>query len=40
LIGSRRRDRLDTHANLSYTMVGKPAGANLKNIFGFSLGAE
>jgi hypothetical protein len=40
LIGSRRRGRLDTHANLSYTMVGRPAGATLKNIFGFALGAE
>jgi hypothetical protein len=36
----RRRRRLDTHANLSYTIVGRPAGANLKNIFGFALGAE
>ena len=40
LIGSRRRGRLDTHANLSYTIVGRSAGANLKNIFGFALAAE
>lgn len=40
LIGSRRRGLLDTHANLSYTIVGRPAGANLKNIFGVALGAE
>lgn len=40
LIGSKRWKRLDTHANVSYTIVGQPAGANLKNIFGFALGAE
>ncbi|MEO7986994.1 MAG: hypothetical protein ABI766_10710 [Gemmatimonadales bacterium] len=40
LIGSKRWGRLDTHANVSYTVVGRPAGADLKNIFGFALGAE
>lgn len=40
LIGSKRWGRLDTHANVSYTVVGRPAGANLKNIFGFAIGGE
>ena len=40
LIASKRWGRLDTHANVSYTVVGRPAGAELKNIFGFALGAE
>jgi hypothetical protein len=40
LIASRRRGRFDTHANLSYTFVGQPPEANLKNIFGFALAAE
>ena len=40
LIGSRRRGSLDTHANISYTIVGRPAGASLKNIWGGALGAE
>jgi hypothetical protein len=40
LIGSKRWGQLDTHANVSYTIVGRPAGASLKNIFGFALGAE
>ena len=40
LIASRRRGQVDIHANISYTVVGRPTGANLKNIFGFALGAE
>ncbi len=40
LIASRRWGRLDTHGNVSYTFVGRPAGADLKNVFGFALGAE
>lgn len=40
LIGSKRWGRLDTHADVSYTIVGRPRGAALKNIFGFALGAE
>jgi hypothetical protein len=40
LIGSKRWGRVDAHANVSYTVVGRPAGAALKNIFGFALGAE
>jgi len=40
LIGSKRWDQLDAHANLSYTVVGRPPGAELKNIFGFALAAE
>ncbi len=40
LIASRRFSRLETHANLGYTIVGKPADAQLKNIFNFALGWE
>lgn len=40
LIASKRMGRFDTHANLGYTIVGKPAGAQLKNIFNFALGSE
>jgi hypothetical protein len=32
LIASRRFGRLDTHANLAYTVVGRPAGARVNNI--------
>lgn len=40
LIGSKRFGRLDTHADIGYTIVGKPAGALLKNIWNFALGWE
>jgi hypothetical protein len=37
LIGSKRFGRFDVHANIAYTIVGKPAGALLTNIVSFSL---
>lgn len=40
LIGSKRFGRLDTHADIGYTIVGRPAGALLKNIWNFALGWE
>ncbi len=40
LIASKRLGRLDAHANLGYTIVGRPTGAALKNIFNFALGGE
>jgi hypothetical protein len=40
LIASKRMGPLDTHANVGYTIVGKPGGAQLKNIFNFALGSE
>ncbi len=40
LIGSKRYSRWDTHANLSYTIVGKPAGVAVKNVGGFALAGE
>ena len=40
LIGSKRFGRLDTHADIGYTVVGRPAGASLKNIWNFALGWE
>jgi hypothetical protein len=40
LIASKSMGRFDTHANLGYTIVGRPAGSHLKNIFNFALGSE
>jgi hypothetical protein len=40
LIGSKRFGRLDTHADVGYTVVGRPRGAQLKNIFNFAFGWE
>jgi len=40
LIASKRMGRFDTHANLGYTIVGRPAGAQLKNIFNFALASQ
>ena len=40
LIASKRFGRVDTHANLGYTIVGRPAGAQLKNIFNFAIAGE
>lgn len=37
LIASRRFGWLDTHANVGYTVVGKPAGSMLKNIANFAI---
>ena len=39
LIESKRFNRLDTHANIGYTIVGQPAGAHLKNIFNGAVAA-
>jgi len=40
VIGSKRFGRLDTHADVGYTVVGRPAGAQLKNIWNFAFGWE
>jgi hypothetical protein len=40
LIASKRMGRFDTHANVGYTIVGRPAGAQLKNIFNFALATQ
>jgi hypothetical protein len=40
LIGSKRLGKFDTHANIGYTFVGKPAGAQLKNFVNFALAEE
>jgi hypothetical protein len=40
LIGSKRFGKLDTHADIGYTIVGRPAGALLKNIWNFAFGWE
>ncbi len=37
---SRRIDRWDFHANAGYTLLGKPAGLEIKNIFDYALAAE
>ncbi len=37
LIASKRFGRLDLHANVAYTIVGKPAGVQLRNIASFAL---
>lgn len=39
-IASRRFGRMDTHANLSYTVLGQPQGVTLNNVWGGALGAE
>jgi len=39
-IASKRFGRLDTHANLGYTVVGRPAGTHLKNIIDYALAEE
>ncbi len=36
-IASKRFGRLDTHGNLGYTIVGRPTGAALNNIFNFAV---
>jgi hypothetical protein len=41
LIGSKRSGKFDTHANIGYTFVGKPAGTlQLKNFVNFALAEE
>ena len=40
LIASRRFAKLDLHANIGYTVLGKPAGIALNNIFSFALAGE
>lgn len=40
LIASKRFGRLDTHGNVGYTIVGRPAGSQVTNIFNFALGWE
>ncbi|HEV2083805.1 MAG TPA: transporter [Gemmatimonadales bacterium] len=40
LIASKRLGRFDTHANIGYTIVGRPAGVQLNNIFNFALASE
>jgi len=39
-IASKRLGRLDLHANLGYTVVGKPAGTNLGNIVDYAIAEE
>jgi hypothetical protein len=39
-IGTKRNGRLQMHANASYTVVGKPAGASLRNVWGGALAVE
>src|SRR6185295_7984924 len=36
-IATRRVGRFDGHANVSYTLVGRPAGVEVKNLFGYAL---
>ena len=40
LIASKRFGAFDTHANLSYAIIGEPAGTTLNNVFGLALAAE
>src|SRR6185312_9516855 len=40
LIGSKQFNRLDTHGNLGYTIVGHPADTQLNNIWNFALAWE
>lgn len=40
LIGSQKHGRWDTHANLGYTVIGKPAGVAVKNVESFALAGE
>lgn len=40
VILSKNLGRFDTHANLGYSIIGKPTGVSLKNIFVFGLAEE
>lgn len=39
-IASKRFGRLDVHGNLGYTVVGRPAGTRLKNVFSYAVAEE
>lgn len=39
-IASKRLGRLDVHANLGYTVVGRPAGTKLSNIVDYAIAEE
>jgi Putative MetA-pathway of phenol degradation len=39
-IASKKFDRLDLHANLGYTVVGKPAGLDVKNLINYAVAEE
>jgi hypothetical protein len=40
LIASKRVGKFDTHANIGYTVLGKPAGVRLHNIIDYGLAEE
>ncbi len=40
IIASRRFSNYDIHVNIGYTVLGKPKGVTLNNIFSFALAAE
>jgi hypothetical protein len=40
LIMSKRFGRVDTHLNGGYTIIGRPPGANVSNIFSFAVAAK
>lgn len=40
LIASRRFRSVDVHANISYTMVGRPAGVQVSNVLGAAIAAQ
>lgn len=40
LIASKRFGRLDMHGNVGYTIIGRPAGTQVTNIFNFAAGWE
>lgn len=40
LIGSKHLGRLDVHANIGYTVLGKPAGVQLSNIWSGAIAGE
>ena len=40
IIASKRFGHFDTHANLSYTIVGRPPGIQAQNVGGFALATE
>jgi hypothetical protein len=40
LIVSRKFAKVDIHGNVGYTILGRPAGVNLNNIFSFAVASE
>ncbi len=40
LIASKRMGHVDAHANFGYSVLGRPAGVNLNNIFNYAAAAE